>query len=351
MAMFTLIGSVIEYRRPGNQIGRINLAIGLTLAVCVACRVAAQQMDQEPGPLPAPGAVLAVLSSVAFAVALIGGGVGLVAWYPDGRVEGRTGLLMRGLIVLGIAGSVIQLFRPGPIEYGWVEAVPNPLGVEALRWLFDAGAASLLITFAVGLTVGLARKLVRYRSASPQVRAQLRWFLAAVAVSAALAGLLFATSGELNELIWGLWIPSFLLTPLAIGFGVLRYRLYDIDRIVSRTIAYAVVTAVLAAVFVTLNLGLGTIVSSVTNGSTFAVAGSTLAAAALFQPLRRGTQAPIDRRFNRARVTAELTLQQFGERVRDEVDLDLIEDSVRRAADQALRPALVGLWLRNGVAR
>ena len=125
MAVFTLIGAVIEDRRPGNAIGRINLATGLTLAICVVFRIAAEQLDQQPGPLPDSGAVLAELSSVAFAIALIGGSLALVTWYPDGRVEGRTGLLLKGLIVLGLAGSAIQLFRPGPIEYGWVDAVPE----------------------------------------------------------------------------------------------------------------------------------------------------------------------------------------------------------------------------------
>jgi len=347
MAVFTLIGSVIEDRRPGNVIGRINLATGLTLAICVVLRLAAQQMDHELGPLPATGAVLAVLSSVAFAVALIGGSMALVAWYPDGHIEGRTGLLLKGLIVLGLTGAVIQLFRPGPIEYGWVEAVPNPLGVDGLQWLFDVGAASLLLTFAVGLAVGLARQAVRYRQASSQVRAQLRWFMAAVGVSAVLGVLLFTTSGELNELVWALWIPSILLTPVAIGIGVLRYRLYDIDRIVSRTIGYAIVTAVLAGLFAALNLGLGTVVASVTGGSTLAVAGSTLVVATLFQPLRRGIQAPIDRRFNRARVDAEHALQAFGDRVRDEVTLVRIEESVRTVANDAVRPLGIALWLRG----
>ena len=198
LIFITVIGAVIEDRRPGNPIGRINLATGLTLVLCVAFRLIAQQFDRAPGPLPEPAAVLAVLSSVAFAIALIGGSLALVAWYPDGRLEGGVGRLLKGLIVLGLAGSVIQLFRPGPIEFGWVEAVPNPLGIEALRWLFDAGAASLLLTFAVGLSVGLARQVWRYRRASAQVRAQLRWFLAAVSVTVVLGVLLFTTSGPAN---------------------------------------------------------------------------------------------------------------------------------------------------------
>jgi hypothetical protein len=347
MAVFTVIGALIEDRRPGNPIGRINLATGVTLVLCVAFRLAAQEMDQDPGPLPAPAAVLAVLSSVTFAVALIGGSLSLVAWYPDGQLKGRTGRLLKALIVLGLAGSAIQLFRPGPIEYGWVEAVPNPLGLEALRWLFDAGAASLILIYGAGMTVGLATLVIRYRRAGPEVRAQLRWFLAAVSVPLALLVLLFTTSGQLNELVWNAWIISFLLTPIAIGIGVLRYRLYEIDRIVSRTLGYGVVTAILGALFVGLNLGLGTMVASLTGGSTLAVAAATLTVAGLFQPLRQWIQAPIDRQFNRARVDAEETLRLFGERVRDEVDLGRLLEEVRVAALQALRPAGAGLWVRG----
>jgi hypothetical protein len=147
--------------------------------------------------------------------------------------------------------------------------------------------------------------------------------------------------------VWDAWLLSFLLVPIAIGIGILRYRLYDIDRIISRSLSYAVVTALLAGIFVGVNLLLGSLIASVTAGSTVAVALSTLLVAGLFQPIRRVVQAPIDRRFNRARVDADATLQQFGERVRDEVDLTRIGDSVRATATEALAPAGIAVWLRS----
>jgi hypothetical protein len=347
LGVFTIIGALIEDRRPGNTIGRINLATAFLLALCAVLRLVVTAMDAELGPLPPVAAALAVVSSVGFAVALIGGSLALIARYPDGPVPGPLGKLLDVLIVAALGAAAMQLFRPGPLEYGWVEAVPNPLGVDALRPVFDAGAAALLLAFAAGLALGIAGLIVRYRRAGERVRAQLRWFVAASTIPLCLLVLLFTSTGELNAWVWDAWLVSFLLVPVAIGIGILRYRLYDIDRIISRTLAYGLVTALMAGVFVSVNLALGSVIASVTAGSSAAVAASTLAAAALFQPLRRAIQAPIDRRFNRSRVDAEETIRIFGDQVRDEVDLGRLVTDVRGAVVRTLRPEPVGLWLRQ----
>jgi hypothetical protein len=146
------------------------------------------------------------------------------------------------------------------------------------------------------------------------------------------------------------WIVASLslgLIPVAIGIAILRYRLYEIDRIVSRTLSYALVTALLAAVFVGTNIALQTVVVNATGGSTFIVAGSTLVVAALFQPVRRRIQAPIDRRFNRTRSDAERVVAAFTVQTRDEVDLATLRGSVLAAAAEAVHPAGAGLWLRR----
>ncbi|HJR51327.1 MAG TPA: hypothetical protein VJ794_09500, partial [Gemmatimonadales bacterium] len=299
-AVFTIMGALIEDRRPGNAVGRINLATGLALVLSGALRLMAELIDRGPGALPPAAAAMAVVASVAFAIALVGGSLGLVARYPDGRLPGLAGRLLDWLIAAAIFAAATQLFRPGPLEHGWVEAVANPMGVEALRPVFDAAAAMLLLLFAVGMVLGIIGLFNRYRSSDARVRAQLRWFLAACAIPLSLIVPLFASTGAFNEWVWNLWLLSFLLIPLAVGIGVLRYHLYEIDRIVSRTMGYAALTAVLAGVFVAVNLVLGSLVASMTGGSTAAVAASTLAAAALFQPLKHAIQAPIDRRFNRA---------------------------------------------------
>ena len=146
--------------------------------------------------------------------------------------------------------------------------------------------------------------------------------------------------------MWSLWILSFLLLPIAIGIAILRYRLYEIDRIVSRTLSYALVTALLAAAFVGTNLALQAAVADMTDGSTLTVAVSTLVVAALFQPIRRRVQAPIDRRFNRAHLDAERVVGSFAQRTRDEVDLARLRHAMVAVVVDAMTPAGADVWLR-----
>jgi hypothetical protein len=198
---------------------------------------------------------------------------------------------------------------------------------------------------------GAISLVVRVRRAAGTERQQLRWIAASFAVLMAAVITGFAMSVFVPRAGEGLaWIPAILAlptVPIAIGIAVLRYRLYEIDRIISRTIGYAVVTAVLAAVFLATNLGLQSWVATMTGGGgTVAVAASTLLVAALFQPLRRRIQRPIDLRFNRAQINGERTLAAFGDRVREEVDLANLSGAVLVTADEAVRPAAAGLWLR-----
>ena len=135
--------------------------------------------------------------------------------------------------------------------------------------------------------------------------------------------------------------------PIAIGIAVLRYRLYDIDRLISRTIGWAIVTGIVAAVFVGVVIALQALLAGVTQGETLAVAASTLLAFALFMPLRGRVQRAVDRRFDRARYDGEQLVGAFAERLRDEVDLETIRAEVPATVDAAVRPATVGLWLRE----
>jgi hypothetical protein len=265
--------------------------------------------------------------------------------FPDGRLPSPTFRWpVAGLaLILGIATAGSALVK-GQMN----EGLPvNPFGVIDLS-ADVAGLVSLLGTLSVlgGLLLAIAGVAVRWRRGSRLERAQLKWLLAALGVGAATFGPSFASSE--TDVFDLLSLTSALLLPIAIGIAVLRYRLYEIDRIVSRTISYAVVTAVLAGVFVGLNLVLGTLVSNLTGGSTLAVAGATLVVAALFQPLRGAIQAPIDRRFDRASVKADHALQAFSRRVRDEVDLSRIGDSVCATAAETLAPSGASVWVRRG---
>jgi len=147
------------------------------------------------------------------------------------------------------------------------------------------------------------------------------------------------------------WVPSilaFAALPVAIGIAILRYRLYEIDRIVSRTIGWLLTTGLVAITFGLLIVGLQALLAPVTSGSTLVVAGSTLVAAAIFQPLHRRIQGAVDRRFNRSRVDAQRALEAFGTQLRDEVDLDAVSSHLVGVTTQAVQPKIVGLWTRSG---
>jgi hypothetical protein len=150
-----------------------------------------------------------------------------------------------------------------------------------------------------------------------------------------------------NGLAWIPAIIAFPTVPIAIGIAVLRYRLYDIDRIISRTISYGAVTATLVAVYAGLILLIQAPLNTVTGGETIAVAASTLAAAALFQPLRRRVQGVVDRRFNRARYDAERTTAAFAAELRDEVDPGHAQSALLTAVDAAIRPQVAAVWIRG----
>ena len=195
--------------------------------------------------------------------------------------------------------------------------------------------------------------LVRFRRATGVERQQLRWLTAALAfvVTAVVSGFVLGSimpaadgrsGGRVARRDRGI-SP----VPIAIGIAVLRYRLYEIDRIVSRTIGWVVVTAILAAVFGVVVVGLQVVLEPVTESNTLAVAASTLVAAALFQPLRGRVQRAVDRRFNRARVDAQRAIDAFGAHLRDDVDLIALHGRLLAATDATVQPNGAGLWIRR----
>jgi hypothetical protein len=177
-----------------------------------------------------------------------------------------------------------------------------------------------------------------WRRSDGERRQQLKW----LASGAAVCGVLGISAVSTNSSIWEVLILGFAALPLGIGIGILKYRLYEIDRLISRTLAYAIVTGLLAGIYA----GLVLLATQVFRfHSTVAVAASTLAVAALFNPLRRRVQHVIDRRFNRARYDADRTVAAFAARLKDEVDLDSIRDDLAGAVRQTLEPAHVSVWI------
>ena len=182
------------------------------------------------------------------------------------------------------------------------------------------------------------------------MRAQVRWFAAAIVVSLALLITMIVSTGNesLNGIAWPLWILSPLLPPLALAISILRYRLYDIDRIISNAIGYGVVTVILFVVFAAANLLLVSNVSPIVRIESVAVAASTLLVAVLFDPLRRRVQRGVDQRFRREHYDAQRIVAEFAGRLRNELDLPTLSGELASVADRAVRPRTTSLWLRGG---
>jgi hypothetical protein len=197
----------------------------------------------------------------------------------------------------------------------------------------------------VALVVAAGSLVARFRRARGTERQQLRWLawgaaLAAAALLVALASLFLAKGFTVLNL--GLGVSAAVLS-LAIGAAILRYRLYDLDRIISRTLAYGLLTVLLGLGYAAVVLGLGRLLPQ---GSSLAVAAATLAVAAAFQPVRRRVQAAVDRRFNRRRHDAARVIEAFSQRLRDQVDLDALHAELLAVVDQTIQPTQASLWLR-----
>jgi uncharacterized membrane protein YdcZ (DUF606 family) len=177
-------------------------------------------------------------------------------------------------------------------------------------------------------------------------RQQLKWLIAVAAVAAVAFPVAYIVPAPaITQVAFLVGLLALLALPVAIAIAVLRYHLYEIDRIISRTIGWAVITGVLGAAFVVLVVGLEALLQGQTQGETLAVAASTLAAFGLFQPVRRRVQAAVDRRFDRARYDAQRTADAFAERLRDEVELDVLAAELQRTVEAAIRPSAAALWL------
>jgi hypothetical protein len=230
-----------------------------------------------------------------------------------------------------------------PFE-GPLESVANPLAVPALAGPLSAVSAVTLILTALGIPVGAASLVVRFRRSRGVERQQLRWLVLAALLLAVvvLAMVTLAAAGMEAALGW-LSAGCVALLPLAIGAAVLRYRLYDLDRIISRTLAWGLLTVLLGVGYAGVVLGLGRLLPQ---GSSLVVAAATLAVAAVFQPARRRIQGAVDRRFNRARYDAARTVAVFAARLREQVDLDALSSELLAVVEQTMQPSRTSLWLR-----
>jgi hypothetical protein len=270
-------------------------------------------------------------------------GIGLCVFvallFPTGHLPSRRWRPVAWAAGAGMAGWALgSTFAPTILSYS--PSIRNPAGLTgpAGNIFKIIGLGGELLIPATGLAAVLSLAF-RYRRAGTAERAQLKWlvYAGALVVTAALAGAPAANNLQ-NALLSG----SLALVPVAIGIAVLRYRLYDIDRIISRTLAYAIITGLLVGIYA----GLVLLTTEVFRVHTpVAVAAATLAAAALFNPVRRRVQKAVDRRFNRARYDADQTVAAFAARLKDAVDLDAVQDDLASVVTTALEPGHVSVWM------
>ena len=346
LAIFTgtTAGAVLASRRPRHPVGWLLLALGLSVVSSgVTDGYARYGLLARPGALPAADylAVYAEKSYIAWP-ALLGF---ILLLTPTGSLPSPR---WRWWAWTAAAGPALFLASAvlvrGSLDVPYT-SVSDPLLIPALSGWWSATIAGLAAAVtALTVPVGAAAMLLRFRRARGVERQQLRWValaagLAALAVAGTLAGVATRNAPVRDGLI-GICVA---LIPLAIAAAVLRYRLYDLDRIISRTLTYGVLTVLLGGAYAGVVLGLGQLLG---RRSSLAVAAATLAVAAVFQPARRRVQAVVDRRFNRRRNDAAQTIQTFGKRLRQQVDLDSLTAELLAVVDQTMQPTQAGLWLR-----
>lgn len=346
----SVVGGIIEWRRPGHMIGRLLMLSGPLYALIGAGWLAAGTLEplvdpQIYGVVNWGGALLSYPS-----VALIAGWVPLL--FPTGTLPGpRWRVPVVLLVVLSGIGQVAWAVQPVWTMDGI--ALVSPIGIDGWPAFLQPFVDAIPLELIALIALAVAGLITRYRRGDRIERLQIRWFGTAVAVlGAGLCGVLveMATRTSDGPLVSAfVFYAGILAMPIAIGIAVTRYRLYEIDRLISRGVSWAVISGLLVAVYAGAVLLLQAVFSGVTQGETLAVAGSTLLVAALFQPLRRRIHAAVDHRFNRARYDAERTAIDFAERLRDQIDLASLRDDMARTADIALRPSKIGVWLRTEV--
>ena len=348
-AGFAAVGTLVVPRRPGNPIGWIFSAAGLGCGISFAAGgYALYAIPAQPDPLTG-GATAAWLDTWLWPPSLVAPATFLLLLFPDGRLLSR-----RWIAPAWLAGGSVSLVAlanavtSGPFGEPF-SSVDNPFGIRSLSEAADTvdRLGVLLVTV---ICAGAVSLVLRFRRKEGDEREQLKW----IAYSGASLAVLAAATGP----FYNTWAPAPILVALAMlgipvsaGIAILKYRLYDIDVLIRRTLVYGVLTALLAGVYFGLVLALEQVTSPITRGSDLAVAGSTLVVAALFRPARRRIQGLVDRRFYRSKVDAARTLEDFSARLRREIELESLTAELGGVVERTLQPAHVSLWLAPEEAR
>ena len=343
---YALVGYAIRFRAPENKIGKLLQTMGVLFVVAgVLEEYALRGLVGSPGSLP--GAIYAAWVLQWAWIVIFGLSMFLFLLFPNGRYASVRWMRFRYYAAASIVVSTAGVaFAPGILDsFTLRPAFPNPLATSAI----DSEVGEMIILFwLIGLGASAASLFIRYRKATGIERQQLKW-LATGALFAALTFFLagatetFFASAALGEFLTTLGI---FLLPTAIGISILRYRLYDIDVVINRTLVYGLLTAILAAAYIGLVFAFQALLSPFTAESDLAIAASTLGVAGLFRPARSRVQDFIDRRFYRRKFDAERTVAEFSVRLRNEVELSAVTSELTSVVLQTMQPAHVSLWMR-----
>jgi hypothetical protein len=344
--MFVVVGAVLVAKRPGNPIGWILSAASLLVGVSALETYAAYVMTTRGRP-----DWLAVVgvwaNSWYWFLFIVLAFIYLPLYFPDGRLPSRRWLPVAviagiGALVVIVLGMLADTLRGQNVDY----RIENPIGIEGLAHVEELPVVIgvLSVPLFIGCVGAVAAVAVRFRRSSGVERQQMKWFLYAAApiLTLPIADYL---PGIVSGLVFGWMLIGM---PTAIGIAVLRYRLYDIDVVINRTLVYGALTLFLALIYVGGVALLQTLFRGITGEtSQLAIVASTLVIAALFNPLRRRVQAFIDRRFYRRKYDAAKTLAAFGAKLRDEIELDTLNEELLTVANETMQPAHASLWLRD----
>jgi len=362
---FPIVGALIASRRPRNPIGWICLADGLLWMLIVLGEAYGSYGLANPGSVPFPVTINALLYAWLWVPAVGLLGTFLLLLFPDGRLPSRKWrplALLSGAVIVLV--SVLTFIIPGPLE--GLGGARNPFGLQGQPWVVAAGWIVLPL-LPLCMIASAASLVVRFRRSSGEVRQQIKW----IAFAASFMGLVYlaimgtsaiawlvspeAPSDLGNRSLWGallenVMLISFASVPTAIGFAVLKYRLYDIDLIINRTLVYGSLTLMLGLLYfggVTATQAILQAFTGQKDLPQIAIVASTLAIAALFNPLRRQVQTFIDQRFYRRKYDAARTLEDFSTQLRDETDLEGLRGELEKVVRDTVQPEHVSLWLRE----
>jgi hypothetical protein len=331
------VGALILWKRPGNGVGFAMLGIGVSWGIGFLCLVFAFSTVAS-----LQVRVWAELMNVLFGVFPWLGIIWMLLIFPSGRLEGRleryTAIALAALCAIAVFSFLVTL---EPME---ATGLPSPLAIDWLSdvtgWFVTAGFVLVLMVTLVAV-VSMTR---RWRRSSGVERHQYRWLLLGAAIF-----LIILSMGNVlpegNEAMY-LWVVGGMAIPGAVGIAVTRYRLFEIDRLLSRTVTYTVVVAVLASLFALVAIGIPNWMPGMSE-SPLLVAAATLGVAALFNPLRRRVQKGVDRRFNRSRYNAEKVMAAFAGTLQEELEVAGIAGGWAQVVTETMEPASVGIWVRS----